>query len=292
MNFVYLDEFGHVGPFYSRFHGRYRESPVFGLAGIIFPEEAVRSFASFFLQQKINLLGKDILNSRKPPYAWEKKGTNLFTVKSINRYPEIRRSAFRIINEIQKRGGRIFYYGREKIKNRDDLNSNGLYCTILAHAIRQLDAYSREVNRNFVIVVDEHSARKELLETAAKTMYGQQPARALSSPPFEVESYLNQNVQAADWIATIIGRMWAFNLEPQEFEDCRPYRDFFWDRVATASTHSTVMRRPRPRAGGVGSRSDHPENSVMMAAFEHARYTKTGEEVISAALVVKKTFQK
>jgi len=46
-------------------------------------------------------------------------------------------------------------------------------------------------NQNFALVIDEHSAKKELLECAAKTMYGTNPARKLVSPPFEVESYLN-----------------------------------------------------------------------------------------------------
>jgi hypothetical protein len=266
MNLIYLDEFGHIGPYYGRYGAKYNESPVFGLAGIILPEEAVRPFATYFLKRKMELLAADILASRKPPYKWEKKGTNLFTVRSIGKYPEIKRTAFRLINEIRKIGGRIFYYGREKLRNRDDLNSNGLYRTVLSTAIRQLDAYSQEIGRNFVLVVDEHSARKELLECAAKTMFGNQPARWLSSPPFEVESYLNQNVQAADWIATIIGRMWAYNLEQGEFADCKPYRDFFWDRVAQVSTHSSVMRRPQ--------NNRPPVNDALAAAMEKAGVKK------------------
>jgi len=52
MIFAYLDEFGHIGPFYGREHPSYNTSPVFGLAGILLPEESVRPFATFFLKAK------------------------------------------------------------------------------------------------------------------------------------------------------------------------------------------------------------------------------------------------
>jgi hypothetical protein len=243
MIFAYLDEFGHIGPFYGRDHPQYNTSPVFGLGGILLPEHSVRSFATYFLKQKTNLLGQDIATSGKQPYEWEKKGTNLFTPRSIEKYPEIRQSAFRIINQVRTSQGKIFYYGREKIRERNDLNANGLYKTILSNALRQIDAYCASLRQNFVVVIDQNSARKELLESAAKTMYGNDPTRWLSSPPFEVESYLNQNIQSADWIASIIGRLWNYRLDPADFAQYAVYERFFWDRLHAASTHSTVMER-------------------------------------------------
>lgn len=244
MIFAYLDEFGHNGPFFGVDDPRHNTSPVLGLAGILLPEQAVRSFASYFLRQKTLLLGKDIASSGKQAYAWEKKGTNLFTAQSITRYPEIRRTAFRLINQVRLNHGKIFYYGREKIRGRADLNANGLYKTVLAHALRHINSYCGSVGSNFVVVVDEHSARRELLETAAKTMYGADPVKWLSSPPFEVESDLNQNIQAADWIASIIGRIWNYQLAPHEFAKYESYQKYFWSRIHQVATHSTVMRRP------------------------------------------------
>lgn len=266
MIFAYLDEFGHIGPFSGRTAQKYNESPVFGLAGLLLPEPTVRSFATYFLKSKEQLLGHEIKKSRKLAAMWEKKGSSLFTAKSIKKYPEIRRTAFRVINEVDRRGGRIFYYGREKIKNRTDLNATGFYTTIFAHTIRKIDEYCSlpQVDQNFVIVVDEHSARKDLLECAAKTMFGGEPARRLSSPPFEVESYLSQNIQAADWIATIIGRIWAHRLEPTEYADHEVYHRFFWDRLHRVATHSSVMRRPVPHPTATA-------NTAMAAAFEKAR---------------------
>ncbi len=65
VKFVYLDEFGHIGPFMSRSSEKYNESPVFGLAGIILPEEAIRPFATSFLQLKEHIFTDEIGKSGK-----------------------------------------------------------------------------------------------------------------------------------------------------------------------------------------------------------------------------------
>jgi hypothetical protein len=93
------------------------------------------------------------------------------------------------------------------------------------------------------MVVDEHSARKQLLVTASKTMFGQTPAKHLLSPPFEVESYVNQNIQAADWVAAIVGRLWAQEIRPIEYADHAEFRRYFWTRLHQVCTHSTVLPR-------------------------------------------------
>ena len=49
---AYLDEFGHVGPYGSRTHPRHNDSPVFGFAGFVMPEEEVRGFGTWFYQCK------------------------------------------------------------------------------------------------------------------------------------------------------------------------------------------------------------------------------------------------
>lgn len=110
--------------------------------------------------------------------------------------------------------------------------------------MRKIDEYATSVNCNFAIVVDEHSARTQLLECAAKTMYGHHPTKRLVSPPFEVESHLNQSIQAADWIAAIIGRMWAYRILPDQYRDHQCVEDYYASRIAALATHSTVDRRP------------------------------------------------
>ncbi len=148
-----------------------------------------------------------------------------------------------MLNYIRDCGGKVFYYGREKIAGRTDVNSTGLYTTILGHSIRQLERYSAEARRNYIMVVDEHSTRKQLLITASKTMFGADPARHLLSPPFEVESYINQNMQAADWIAAIVGRLMAFDVRPEEYADHANFKLYFSQRLHQVATHSTVLPR-------------------------------------------------
>ncbi|QRM32757.1 DUF3800 domain-containing protein [Microvirga sp. VF16] len=243
MIFAYIDEFGHIGPYFGRSAPVYNESPVFGLAGILLPEPAIRPFASFFLQQKELLFSEEIIRSGKMASQWEKKGTSFLRPRPVEQYPNIRRTIYRMMNRLHRDDGAVFYYGREKIKNRTDLNSMGLYKTILSHAIRKIDNYCEQIGENFALVIDEHSARKELLETAAKTMFGEAPARRLISPPFEVESYLNQSMQAADWIATLVGRVYAHKASPEEFPDYEPMSRLFGDRLHNIAVNSTVMER-------------------------------------------------
>ena len=39
---AYLDEFGHVGPYISTMHKKFKDHPLFGYAGIVLPEDAIR----------------------------------------------------------------------------------------------------------------------------------------------------------------------------------------------------------------------------------------------------------
>ena len=50
MNFACLDEFGQIGPYISRDDSGKRESPMLGLAGMVFPAEAMRGFGTWFFQ--------------------------------------------------------------------------------------------------------------------------------------------------------------------------------------------------------------------------------------------------
>ncbi len=244
IQFVYLDEFGHLGPFMARTASKYNESPVFGLAGIILPDQAVRPFATQVLKLKEFIFKDEIQRSGQPSSHWEKKGTEIFTAKQIAKYSHFRSTGFRLINYVRDSGGKIFYYGREKISGTTDVNSVGLYKTVLGHAIRQLESFCVAIDGTFVLIVDQHSARKQLLVTSLQTMYDHDhPASRLLSPPFEVESYANQNIQAADWIAAIVGRLWAHHLRPIEYADHADFDKYFWARLHQITTHSTVLPR-------------------------------------------------
>lgn len=108
MLFAYLDEFGHVGPFVHRQDATYKDSPVFGLAGMILPESSIRPFATRFLKLKSHVFSADIASAGKEPYNWEKHGSSIFRPKSLERYEEMRRVGFRLLNIVNDLNGKVF----------------------------------------------------------------------------------------------------------------------------------------------------------------------------------------
>ena len=98
--FVYLDEFGHIGPYISSDDPKHKTHPAFGLAGLVLPYTEVRSFSTYFFQLKNHLLSPELDLSEDHPAKWEKKGSALYTLKNIQKYPELRTTTFRLINNI------------------------------------------------------------------------------------------------------------------------------------------------------------------------------------------------
>ena len=239
---AFQDEFGHCGPFISRVDPRHNTSPVFGLAGYVLPHAQVRHFATFFFQLKNNLLSKELQKSGVHPATWEKKGSELISTKNIKKYRSVRSAVHRLLNEIYQCNGRIIYYGREKYQPADESNSHGLYKTVLSHSIRSIDRYVTQINGHFMLILDQHQDRIKLLEAASKTMFGDNPARRLMEPPFEVESHLYQTVQAADWIAALIGRIEAYKAAPQQYADWAWAEEIYGEKVRRLATHSTLWR--------------------------------------------------
>lgn len=215
------------------------------MAGLILPEPSIRPFSAGFLKLKEGVFRADIARAERMPFNWEKKGQDIFRPKALDKYPALREVGFRLLSLIRRHEGKVYFYGREKIVGMTDGNATGMYTTVFSKTIRGLDAHANTHGSNFALVVDEHSARKELLECAAKTMYGSQPARKLVSPPFEVESYLNQHIQAADWIASIVGRIWAYRTQPEQFKDHEIVDRYFGSRIAALATNSRVEKRPQ-----------------------------------------------
>lgn len=247
MHFAFLDEFGHIGPFIARRDPRYNASPVFGMGGMVLPEDSVRPFAVWFFQLKCKMLEREIARDGKHPATWEKKGTALFTAKAIRKYPSVRDAGKRLINRIAAYNGNIFYYGREKHLPPRESNAIGLHKTVLSHSIRRLDALCAQRNQYFMMILDQHSSRIDLLEAAAKTMFGSDPAPRLLEPPFEVESHIYQTTQAADWVAAILGHLWAYRLQPAQYPELQIFEAFFGRIVDGRASHSSIERAPQPR---------------------------------------------
>ena len=242
--FAYLDEFGHIGPYVGRQHPRYKESPVFGLAGFVLPAEAVRGFGTWFFQRKCELLGFEIERSGEHPALWEKKGASLYTLANVTRYPELRRFTNRLFNKIERLGGFVFYVGVRKTAAPGAHNPNRLYARVFLEAIKRIDGHCAEdcePAEEFVLILDEHEQRAALLTEAAKSMYGRsQRRRHLIEPPFHLESHRYQTIQAADWIAGLVGRLGAIWADPGAWPENEAFRRYFEHRLNRVSRRSGI----------------------------------------------------
>ena len=241
---AYLDEFGHVGPYVARDDPKHNDSPVFGLAGFVVPADEVRGFGTWFFQRKCELLDFEIQRSGEHPAVWEKKGSSLYTVKNVERYPELRRTTFRQLNKIARVGGRVFYVGIRKTAEPEAHDANALYRSVLAEAIKRLDDFCLEdhaVVEPFLLALDEHPLRADLLTAAARDMYGRDdPRRQLIEPPLQLESHRYQTPQAADWIAGLVGRFGAIWKEPDAWPENVIFRQYFEHRLTIVQVRSGV----------------------------------------------------
>ncbi len=237
---AYLDEFGHDGPFISRVHPKYSTSPVFGLAGFIIPADQARYFSTGFYKLKCRLFEQEISHSKQPAARWEKKGSDFFKASKIAEVREIRNSFNRLMNAVySKHNGYMFYVGTEKKGAPESHNSVRLYQSTLREAIKRLDQFCTSQDAQFTLCLDYHSNRKEMVKTSAIEMYGSQ-RKTLVEPLFHAESDLYQTLQFADWTASVVGKMYAYNTRPNEFVENKAFKIYFEDRLRRASLKSGV----------------------------------------------------
>ena len=211
--FAYLDEFGHVRPYIDRQHPRYKTSPVFGFAGLVLPVDEVRGFGTWFFQRKCELLQFELGRSGEHPALWEKKGSSLYTAVNVERYPQLRMFTNRMFNKIEAVGGFVLYVGVKKTASPAGHYPNRLYTRVLLEAVKRIDQFCEfdcNPSANFLLALDEHDQRAALITEVSRSMYaGPERRRHLIEPLFNLESHRYQTIQAADWIAGLVGRLGA-----------------------------------------------------------------------------------
>ena len=257
---AYLDEFGHVGPYIGRSDPRHNTSPVFGFAGFIMPAEAVRGFGTWFFKRKAELFARPMTQSPKHPATWERKGSQLFRAAAVQSKRNVREIPGRMFREIDRLKGKVFYVGIQKTASPSEHRVHGLYSGMLREAIWRLDQFCGAEGGSqtrFFLALDEYSGRQELLTQVSRDMYGgQDPRRALIEPPFHLESHRYQTVQAADWIAALVGRLGAYWVEPAVWPENDVFERYYGDRLREVQVRSGIRRENtgepgRCRAGNV-----------------------------------------
>ncbi|MGV3492084.1 MAG: DUF3800 domain-containing protein [Devosia sp.] len=249
---AYLDEFGHIGPYISRFDIRHNDSPVFGLAGLVLPAEQVRNFGTWFFQRKSELLAWELQRAQASagpadefhPATWEKKGASLYTAVNVTQYIELRNFTNRFLNKINSIGGFVFYVGIRKTLPPERHTPNYLYVRVLLEAIKRINSFCEmdcHPPEHFILALDEHDQRDNLITAAARSMYGKkQPQRRLIEPPFQLESHRYQTMQAADWIAGLVGRLGAIWADPLAYPENAIHRTYFEHRLHQVTRRSGI----------------------------------------------------
>ena len=249
---AYLDEFGHVGPYINRQHPRHNDSPVFGFAGLVLPVDEVRGFGTWFFQRKCELLQFDLERSGEHPAHWEKKGSSLYTAVNVERYAQLRMFTNRMFNKIETLGGFVLYVGVKKPAPPAGPHPNRLYTRVLLEAVKRIDQFCEEdCNRsaNFLLALDEHDQRAALITEVSRSMYaGPERRRHLIEPLFNLESHRYQTIQAADWIAGLVGRLGAIWADPDAYPENVVFRRYFEQRLNRVSRRSGIRTGPGPRS--------------------------------------------
>ncbi|WP_312934400.1 DUF3800 domain-containing protein [Pseudomonas sp.] len=261
---AYLDEFGHVGQYVSRNHPKYKTHPAFGFAGLVLPATEIREFAIYFYKAKCQLLAYDLANDNPkhlPAYQWEKKGSQLYALRNVVKYEQLRRTTFRLLNHIEKVGGHLFYTGEHKTNDPAAHDSTETFKRQLLQSVRKIDRYCAQSKSTFMLMLDEQRAGNEWRETNVEVctlaMFedASEKCRSLIEPPIQAESHLFQTIQCADWICGLIGRLTALSLAPDEYSELEPFDRYFSARIAKITLpgcgleHQKSAKIPAEKAG-------------------------------------------
>lgn len=95
-------------------HPKFFHHPVFGYAGIVLPAQNLRAFGAKFEWVKARQFRVEILASGKHPRRWEKKGSEIFTTGSHDRFPQRVDFIADLSAYLARLHGRLFFYGERK----------------------------------------------------------------------------------------------------------------------------------------------------------------------------------
>ncbi|AOF54465.1 hypothetical protein BKG91_09920 [Rodentibacter caecimuris] len=247
---VYLDEFGHIGPYISSEHSQHNTHPAFGLGGFVLPINAVRPFSSFFFDLKLKLFQNfDIKQAKEKAKSngerfqlstWEKKGSQQYSVVNLKKYKDfLIRSTSRIINRITSKGGFLFYVGEAKFRDPKQHNPQEVYKSSLTEIIKRLDDEFKSEDAQFLIFMDDSEGSADLVKKSIYEMH-QNGRFQLIEAPMQVDSKLYQTIQCADWLCAIYGKISYYQIEPQAKPEYELFVRYFGDKIASAQKRSNV----------------------------------------------------
>lgn len=215
MLLAYLDEFGHVGSYIPNSR-KYNHHPIFGYAGFIIPHQNASHFGGTFEKVKENSFAAEIADDNAHPKRWEKKGSDLLTDGSWDRYQQhIQRDLLHLSAELKTYGGRFFFKGElkpigtEKHTGETSINRSQ---NALNHALQALAKYADHRHEELLIILDQvdDNVRAETITSMASYIYSLNTPvylRRIVEVPLEAPSVRYGNIQFADWFCSVVSRV-------------------------------------------------------------------------------------
>ncbi len=220
---AYLDEFGHIGPFHPEITTGNRPRPAFGYAGFVIPVDNVREFGGFFEFIKEKLLAWEIEQSGCHPRRWEKKGSSLLTTENILKYgkKEIEPALKRLFTRLYRLDGEVVFCGMEKDHGETPNETATQRSThMLINSVRCLADIAEARDEKIMIFLDavDEAPRLEAVSQLGGFIYtaSNPNLRRVVEVPMQLESKHYGNVQFADWICGLMGRLTDFHLAGRE----------------------------------------------------------------------------
>lgn len=292
MLLAYIDEIGESGAYVAKDHPKYKTSPVFGYAGFVIPERAVRRFGQVFTQEKRTVFRAE-LDAAQNAGQWERKGSDIFTHDAWNNYrPQIR--MFRgLVDQLDKLGGKIFYYAEQKepgtpAQTRETGEQREI--TAMQQTVNRLCSFGDFNDENLLIMADKVNEKQREARVAriyahifSRSKEFPEMARAVE-PPMHIDSKLSANIQFADWVAAAVGRAIDYQLEetsryswiPEALGDHMRGRIThdsklrLWQSSMLDFYHFDIFKRDRPYVDKLSSGTLSPENLELLRKVKHA----------------------
>lgn len=219
----YIDEIGQPGAYISPDHPRYSQSPAFGYAGFVIPEDKARAFGAMFTHQKRTLFQSELADAEHPG-RWEKKGSDLLYAKVPEERPQNLRVLGGLVRQLRNLGGHLFYYANEKpIGSPKETNTGPKEiiereAAAMRETLNRLARHAHGCDQSILVMADQinEKSRKQRLPEMYGHILGRatehEDMRTIVEPPMHIDSELSSNIQFADWVAAVVGRALDYQL--------------------------------------------------------------------------------
>ena len=292
MLIAYLDEIGEPGAFVSKDHPRFNTNPVFGYAGFVLPDGAVRDFGRIFTAEKRRVFSREIAEAEAAGQR-ERKGSDIFTPDAWSDYPAQIRVFRGLISKLFELGGRVFYYADEKEKGtarqvrmtRQERERNAL-----TESVNHLCRHADRESERLLILMDQvnENHRCEQVQSSYAHIFARSrefpEMRAVIEPPMHVDSKLSADVQFADWVAAAINRAIDRQLVPDSRymwipEALRRHMTgtitnesklHLWQSSLSDFNHIGIFKEARPVVERLAAASMSSEDLRKLAKVKHA----------------------